>query len=180
MIFFTADTHFKHRRILRYCQRPFANIEEHDEALIKKWNAVVGLKDEVYVLGDFIFAKSKEDLNRLAGRLNGKKYLIRGNHDKSELYVDSGLFQWVKNYHLLTAYNIQWVLCHYPIWIWEKRNKGAIHLYGHVHKPDTEKSPILRALADRTDCFNMGVDVNDYTPVNALTVALKIKDIQKG
>lgn len=31
-VWFTADTHFGHDKIRVYCKRPFASIEEHDEA----------------------------------------------------------------------------------------------------------------------------------------------------
>ena len=52
-IFFTADTHWGHRNIIRYCQRPFADVEEMNEALITNWNSTVGKDDIVFHLGDF-------------------------------------------------------------------------------------------------------------------------------
>ena len=54
-VFFTSDTHFYHANIINFCKRPFANVETMNEALIENWNAVVGVDDIVFHLGDFCF-----------------------------------------------------------------------------------------------------------------------------
>jgi hypothetical protein len=60
-VFFIGDTHFGHRGIIQFSEtaphRPFSTIEEHDAELVRRWNAVVGLKDIVWHLGDFCFGK---------------------------------------------------------------------------------------------------------------------------
>ena len=79
-IFFTSDTHFNHTNIIKYAQRPYSDAEEMNEDLIKRWNSVVGKNDIVFHLGDFMFG----NINRFwefRSRLNGKIYLIHGNHD---------------------------------------------------------------------------------------------------
>ena len=35
-IYFTADTHFGHEKVMEYSNRPFANAAEMDEALVKR------------------------------------------------------------------------------------------------------------------------------------------------
>ena len=73
--FFTADTHFGHKNVIRYCNRPFASATEMDERLIENWNKIVGPDDLIYHLGDFTLLG--EDL--AAGyfqRLNGKIHII--------------------------------------------------------------------------------------------------------
>ena len=52
---FTADTHFNHANIIRYCRRPFGSVREMNEALVSNWNRVVAEDDVVYHLGDFGF-----------------------------------------------------------------------------------------------------------------------------
>ena len=52
MIYFTADTHFGHCNVIRFCDRPFASAEEMDEAMIQNWNDRVTGNDTVYILGD--------------------------------------------------------------------------------------------------------------------------------
>lgn len=58
-VWFTADTHFGHRNILKHCDRPFGSVKEMDEALIAMWNAVVGLNDDVWHLGDFAYRSAQ-------------------------------------------------------------------------------------------------------------------------
>jgi len=178
MIYFIADTHFRHSNIIKYCNRPFADIDKHDEMLIHNWNATVRPRDEVYVLGDFIFARNQQDALYLTSRLNGKKHLILGNHDKLE-YCE-GSFEWIKDYHVFTAHNRTWVLFHYPIWLWFRHQKGAIHLYGHLHESTVrhDSLPDIRALRDRPNCYNVGVDVNDFRPVSALDLLWRSQGVK--
>lgn len=80
MLYFSSDHHFDHKNIIKYCDRPFASIEEMNKTLITYWNETVTPEDEVYYLGDFsLSTKAAENYTK---RLNGKKYLIPGNHDR--------------------------------------------------------------------------------------------------
>jgi calcineurin-like phosphoesterase family protein len=168
MIYFTADTHFGHGKIIDYSLRPFADMDEHDQTLIANWNEAVCPEDEVYILGDFIFTRNREDVEKMARRLHGRKYLILGNHDRPELCP--GFFEWVKDYYVLEAHGLKWVLFHFPLLIWWKQAK-TVHLYGHVHnKAENMNSPLQRQyqfLATQERCFNVGVDVNGFAPVSA-------------
>ena len=83
-LFFTADTHFNHTNMLKFCDRPFADVEEMNETIIARWNQVVGEEDHVFHLGDFCQGGSAE-WSRLLDRLNGKIHLIVGNHDMKNL-----------------------------------------------------------------------------------------------
>ncbi len=80
-IFVTSNTHFNHKNIIKYCHRPFKDVEEMNEAIISNWNNSVTNDDIIYHLGDFCFG-AKEELKQIFNRLNGQKYLIMGNHDK--------------------------------------------------------------------------------------------------
>lgn len=80
-IFFTADTRFGHREIIRMCERPYADAAEMDEALIGSWNAPVQPSDTVWHPGDFTMGRKRERLAQVFGRLNGTKRLVKGNHD---------------------------------------------------------------------------------------------------
>ena len=83
-VFFTSDTHFNHANIIRFCNRPFKDVSHMNEAIISNWNRVVGPEDIVFHLGDFCLGGSAEWINVL-NRLNGKIYLISGNHDIKNL-----------------------------------------------------------------------------------------------
>ena len=174
MIYFTADLHLGHLNIIRYCNRPFTTIEEHDQTLIDNWNAVVRPGDQVYVLGDFIFAKKREEVQAAVKKLNGEKFLILGNHDRPELCRDS--FGWLKDYYEMTAHNLKWVLFHYPILEWhgKYRGNGTVHLHGHTHteKKNDPSHPEAQRVESRR--INVGVDLNGFTPVNAKALAIRI------
>ena len=81
MIYFTADTHFGHENVIRFCGRPYATDAEMDEALIENWNSRVKGNDTVFILGDLLFrSDNAEEILRC---LKGKKRLLIGNHDGS-------------------------------------------------------------------------------------------------
>lgn len=78
-VWFTSDLHFGHKNVITYCDRPWKDKEEMNEALVKLWNEQVKPGDKVYVLGDF--SLSPKMVQKYAPRLNGDKILVCGNHD---------------------------------------------------------------------------------------------------
>ena len=160
IIYFIADTHFYHSNVIQYEQRPFQTAEEMNEALIRNWNARVSPKDDVYILGDFTL-KGPSLANALLEQLNGRKYLVRGNHDR---FVDHSTFRrdafvWVRDYFELCWHNQYFVLCHYPLLSWSGMHRGAFHLHGHQHNK-LNRDDVLRRL-------DVGVDANGMAPVSA-------------
>ena len=81
--FFTADQHFGHANIIKYCNRPFATSEEMDEILIRNFNQIVKPEDTTIHAGDFTLHKNREEVQ--------KKYINRlnGQHIFSELLPGS-------------------------------------------------------------------------------------------
>lgn len=170
-IFFTADTHFYHKNILNIDleHRPFNSIEEMNEVLIKNWNNKVTNKDETYILGDFSFGNKEQTINIL-NRLNGQKYLIKGNHDKVVKYQEvSNKFAWVKDYYEIKKKQVGYriILFHYPIQSWNGKHYGSLHFYGHVH------SGSHRDMMIENNSYNVGVDVNNYEPISLEEVVSK-------
>jgi len=157
-IWFTSDTHFGHANIIRFCDRPFKDVQEMNETLISNWNKCVKPNDEVYHMGDFSFEK---DPAATAARLNGRKHLIKGNHDKwRHIEALNPFFVWIKDYFSLKVGRQKFILFHYPIRNWHHSYKGTIHLFGHSHGGTED-------LGRSTD---VGVDCWDYKPVNIDTV----------
>lgn len=151
--FFTADSHFGHAGVLRMSRRPFDNIAEHDEMLVAAWNAVVGPRDEVWHLGDFAMGSSPERCADLFRRLRGRKFLVRGNHDKSK----TTSLGWHEQHDLVSRKieGVRVIMCHFPMRAWPGAFRGSIHLFGHTHGllPDTSQS------------CDVGVDRWSYAPV---------------
>jgi calcineurin-like phosphoesterase family protein len=152
--FFTADTHFGHANIIRYCARPFMTAEDMDVALVNNWNARVKPTDVVWHLGDFAFPR-KLAQGRLAdifASLNGEKHLVRGNHDPAETFE----LAWASIGDLRKVEGI--VLCHYGLEVWDGSfHGGTPHFHGHSHG----------LLPKRPNRFDVGVDCRDYRPVTA-------------
>ena len=89
-VFFTSDTHFYHGNIIRFCNRPFKDVDMMNETIISNWNNTIGQDDIVFHLGDFCLGGSAE-WTKILDRLNGKIYLIMGNHDLKNIrqgYID--------------------------------------------------------------------------------------------
>lgn len=135
MNYFIADTHFGHINSIAFDNRPFTDIEKHDEVLIDNWNNAVGMDDDVYILGDFSFRNSTESAIILR-KLNGNKHLVRGNHDMKILKNRNiqSLFVEITDYKELDIGNGECVvLCHYPIPCFKNHYYKWLHFYGHVH-----------------------------------------------
>jgi calcineurin-like phosphoesterase family protein len=81
MRFFTSDTHFGHRNIIKYSNRPFRDTTVMNEMLIRNWNDTVSHDDLVFHLGDVALGPW-EDWHNVLTRLNGYKVLVVGNHDR--------------------------------------------------------------------------------------------------
>jgi len=167
MIYFTADNHFCHNNIISSCQRPFQDVNEMNKEMIDRWNSYVTQNDEVYILGDFLYKGSANEANNILAKLKGRKYLIRGNHEKylSDTGFKQEAFEWVKDYHVFSYEGIEFVLFHYPMLSWHKSHRGSIHLYGHVHnsaEKNDEFAGKVKMLGNRA--INVGVDVNDFYP----------------
>ena len=93
--------------------------------------------------------------------MNGKKYLILGNHDKK---YDPRLFEDVRDFMKISVYGECFVLMHYPMLSWPKRNSGSFQLHGHIHAR-TDYNETNRAEGIRR--FDVGVDANNFFPVSA-------------
>lgn len=138
--FYIADTHFGHQRMLEVQPRAFSSIDEHDETMISRWNKVVSAEDIVYHLGDFASGLGDHDrIRSLFGRLNGRKYLIIGNHDtdkKGNLHPTLASLDWeARAEHGLRTKDgghDLW-LAHYACRTWPSSHYGAFHFYGHSH-----------------------------------------------
>ena len=143
MTFFTSDLHLGHRNIIRLCGRPFASLEGMDETLVRRWNRKVGQDDNVFVVGDLFFRA--EDPEGLLKRLNGRKTLILGNHDRS--WTDTvDLARYFKGVHTMLetsdgAHSL--TLCHYPMMTFNHCMRGYM-VHGHIHgNTDADYFPYL-------------------------------------
>ena len=168
--FFTSDTHFGHANIIRLCNRPFKDVEEMNEKLVENWNRVVPEDGTVFHLGDFAFGGSAL-WNKVLDQLNGRIYLILGNHDRGNLREN-----YIKKFELVTSQmqieieDRSIYLNHYPFLCYggSYRGENAVwQLFGHVHSgPNCTGLDCNRLNILFPYQYDVGVDNNNYTPIS--------------
>lgn len=154
-IWFIADTHFFHSKIIEYCHRPFSNAREMNDVISSNWCSTVKPQDIVYHLGDVSFGKEVET-DGLLSKLPGSKRLVRGNHD----HLDCLRKHFTMNPEFRGMLGATYAhMYHYPVESWDRRYHGSIHIHGHIHSQSGDKSVIPNR-------FDVGVDANEFTPVS--------------
>lgn len=177
-VWFTADTHFGHGNIIKYCQRPFLSPEEfaatrddprsklrispetvrrHDNALLDSINSIVALDDVLWIVGDFCWG-GHADAMRYRNRIRCRTVnLVWGNHDQSEI---ASAFNDCMDQGMIEVEGQPIWLNHYPMRSWDRAFHGSWQLYGHVHgrleREDAQKPTLLTK--------DVGVDACDYRP----------------
>ena len=163
-IFFTADMHFGHENMISFVDyngqkiRPFNTCQECDELMIENWNSVVRPQDKIYVLGDVCFNKNLGD--KIMPRLNGKKCLIRGNHDNFKLSWYALWFYDVRGCHNLENY----LLTHIPVHL-DSKARFKMNIHGHLHRNIVYKNENEIKVPD-VWYRNVCMDYNNYKPVS--------------
>lgn len=174
-IFLTADQHYSHRKIVKYSNRPFPDIETHDKQLASNHNELVRPTDCVIHIGDFCF-RDAYGLIRLMRELNGHHYLMDGSHDRAleEVLDDGGfpedcnvtvlpkLFEFKYAGHKIT-------LCHYAMIRYWASHHNALHFYGHSHGHYEHPGKAI----------DVGVDCHNYYPVLIEDAIKKVLAITK-
>ena len=164
MDWFTADTHLGHANIIRFCTRPFVNVNDMDKTLIDNINERVMPNDRLFHLGDFSYKRGKPGVYR--AQINCKNiFIVPGNHDREK--------ELLRHFHVLPqcymyeedGYRI--VLCHYAMRVWPHSHHGAGMLYGHSHGglPPVPGAP----------SFDVGVDCWNYRPLSLTEVKEEMK-----
>ena len=154
-IWFTADFHFGHSNIIRYCNRPFRSVEEMDQTILERLNASAKANDILYFLGDFCIGSKARALQHREQIRCRKIFALAGNHDKEARKLTEE-FSWLNNLAEISIHGQPIVLCHYALRVWNRSHHGAWHLYGHSHGnlPDTPTSLSM----------DVGVDTHDFRP----------------
>jgi calcineurin-like phosphoesterase family protein len=153
--FVISDTHFGHTNSWEKFKlpdgsplRPFTSTEEMDEAMIERWNAKVKPGDTVYHLGDVVI--NKKSLH-LVSRLNGRKILIRGNHDifKDDDYREVGFEQ----IHGVRVFVDKFILSHIPLHPDCVTERFKVNVHGHLHANEITRQV---RLSDKDEWFDRG------------------------
>ena len=158
MMFFGADYHFMHEKIITFTDksgnriRPFASIDEHDNTIITNHNKLVTNNDTILMLGDISWKWNNAGKERIAA-LNGKKEVVVGNHDDIEWLISTKLFTKVYSWKYLPEHSI---LCsHFPIHTFDFK-RAKINVHGHIHS-DVMPDPRY---------FNVSMEATNFNPID--------------
>ena len=163
--FITSDIHFDHDNIIKYCNRPFKNGKQMTDEIVRKWNAMIGPDDEVWFLGDLSFAKIERTKSIFAS-LQGRIHLVRGNHD-SDKVCEQLPWASVQDYKELRLNGNMYIMCHYPLEVWNRGHHGSFMLHGHSH------GSLQRTIPHRID---VGVDLHpEYKPFTMEEIDRRLK-----
>lgn len=164
MNYYISDLHLGHKNILKISKRPFSNIEDMEQEIIKNWNKKINDKDDVYILGDIAYRHNIDSLYNILKQLKGNKHLIIGNHDIKTLRNNKikNFFKSISYYKEIKDGDNFLVLSHYPILEWNGHFHGTIHLHGHIHN-DTRNNA-YKILKNMSNVYNVGVDIIGYAP----------------
>lgn len=185
--FVTSDWHIGHLKSIMFDKRPFKDLEQMHETLIRNYNATVGENDICYFLGDIGFGDMAKDV---IPKLNGKKICVRGNHDGSTEKMYNTGFDLVVNSIAVVICNELVTMTHCPLrglyretainqdgedmknfnegdhWHGESRhikysiqNFDQFHLHGHTHKRKGSDVKYGKQ-------WDIGVVGNNYRPVS--------------
>lgn len=193
-IWFTSDTHFYHSKVIKMCNRPFDDVEDMNESIINNYNKLVKKEDVGIFVGDIFFC-SKTKARDIMSRLNGRKILVLGNHDRGMQSMLNIGFDWVCYEMWLPIAHTQVQIKHYPFlptkwdlnvpW-WQKflisvedrvkyadrrpKNEGQFLIHGHTHSKEKYNKKAI----------HIGVDANKFKPVSIFEIEKYIKNYNNG
>lgn len=181
--FLISDLHLSHKGIVQFLrpdgtkERPWDNIEDMNEAIIKNWNDAVRPKDTIYNLGDVVINRSALPI---LARLNGIKILVKGNHDVFRVEEYTPYFKDIRGSATLNGL----LLTHIPVHP-DSLERWGRNVHGHLHSgrvllEAVEGTPMNESRVRRIDPRYLCVSVEhtNYTPITLDEVMKRLKEQQ--
>ena len=164
-IYLFSDVHFDHGNIIKYCHRPFNTTNQMNRELLSNWNDAVNENDVVYYLGDMTYGRKRRPIDYWLGRLNGKIFYVRGNHDKDVIthatIISDRFGIKYKDYNFLLMHDP-----HRPFGY-----EGWI-IHGDKHNNNLKDYPFIN---QKNKTVNVCSEVVNYTPLNLDTIISMIE-----
>lgn len=181
---YISDLHFGHRRILEFQKnRKFSSVEEMDMKIIENWNKVVQPQDTVIVVGDVFLGYAREEKRSIMSSLQGKKILVKGNHDESNSKMINLGFDWSCDEMVRYIQGERVRISHFPYlakdidsyddFRYKDRrpiDNGEFLIHGHTHSSEKVIGKMI----------HVGCDAWNLTPVSENKIASIINKIKTG
>lgn len=178
---FTADQHFDHVNVMKFCDRPWNDVAMMNKALTDNWNEVVGKNDIVFLLGDFCWKRQTSSIKKKISELKGKMiYILLGNHDDPDQYksIHDRRVQIISDTAMVFISGIdedkpsrehEIMISHFPLATWPHFMRGTINIHGHIHSGPRSKCevdvPGDDLILKKKLTYDAGVDNNEYKPI---------------
>lgn len=160
--YFASDYHWDHTNVLKYDERPFVTIEDHDKYIVECHNKIVRPTDHFWFIGDLSLGDLKEAELKLRD-MNGIKHFIKGNHDHDEtidIYKRCGIYHGEQVTIVIDGQKI--ILNHCRMYVWPNSHHGSWNVHGHSHGT-LNKIPWGK-------CIDVGINIRDYYPLSFPTI----------
>ncbi len=187
---FTSDQHFNHINVMNFCNRPWNDVRDMNQALTDNWNEVVGYKDVVFILGDFYWAKDPWAVKKKIDELKaGHIFIVPGNHDTVEQFskINKNKASVISDTAMVFISGIdenkpskeyEIMVSHFPLATWPHFQRGTINLHGHIHSGPRTRSEVDKPGFDlvlkKDLTYDVGVDNNNYYPIEIRTILNKL------
>lgn len=195
---YTSDIHFGHENVIGFCDRPFIDKEEMKEKIIENWNKLVNPGDLCIFVGDIFFYHTAEEMKNTLSRMNGRKVLVKGNHDLTPRKMMNAGFEICVEEMVMTISGERVIISHYPFKMDKKlmfylkiksffkkmiglralkfekyhdrrpEDKGQFLIHGHTHSKEKSKDRMI----------HVGMDAWEYKPVNIQEISNLINQIK--
>ena len=161
-----SDTHFNHKKIQEYCNRP----DDWQDMIISNWNKTIDTNDTVLHLGDFAFGNKALTYKITKQLVNGDIYMIKGNHDRHSKmwYKDIGIT-------VVPSFMVSIEGTNKTLYFTHRKMKHehfyGINIHGHIH----QKGKYI-SFTNEGMYVNVCLEQTNYFPVKLSTVLSQIKE----
>lgn len=201
---YTSDPHFGHINknrsgVIKFCNRPFEDMDDMMDSIRKKWNKKVAPEDQVICVGDMFFYLNKKEAKEYMDSLNGTKILVRGNHDRKPREMSAMGFDFVCEQMDVLVGNERVTICHFPFRIplrkhlWYKfknkfgkylgfkrtwvdkyykrrpKDEGQFLIHGHTHSKEQTRGRMI----------HVGMDAWNFEPVPLGQIGNIISEVRR-
>jgi calcineurin-like phosphoesterase family protein len=162
MRYWTADCHFGHANILKYCKRPYRDTNHMNQSMVYNANARVNDTDDVVHVGDFCIRSKDSKFKWWREKLAGNWVFLEGNHDKTSgvKSIGSSMFARVGEHTVFVSHVPFFYDSWFDIALRQYVTKTcAFAVCGHIH---TEWG---YSLDGGIPTINVGVDAQNFFPI---------------
>lgn len=169
--YFSSDYHWGHKNVLKYDNRPFETIEDHDKCIVENHNKIVKPTDHFWFIGDLSLGDLKQ-AELMLRSMNGIKHFIKGNHDHDEtidIYKRCGAYYGEQITIVIDGQKI--INNHCRMYVWPNSHHGSWNVHGHSHGA-LDKAPWGKSI-------DVCIHTRDYYPLSFREIngIMTVKDI---